>query len=73
MVSLIREIRQKFDLTILLIEHNVRLVTAVATRVAVLNYGVVITQGPPAEVVTNAEVIKAYLGERWSGAARLDA
>ncbi len=73
MVRLIRAIRQKFDLTILLIEHNVRLVTAVANQVAVLNYGVVITQGRPADVVTNAEVIKAYLGERWSGATRLDA
>lgn len=73
MVSLIRAIRQKFDLTILLIEHNVRLVTAVANRVAVLNYGVVIAQGRPGEVVTNAEVIKAYLGERWTDATGLDA
>lgn len=73
MVSLIRVIRQKFQLTILLIEHNVRLVTAVANRVAVLNYGVVIAEGEPEEVVTNAEVIKAYLGERWIGATKLDA
>lgn len=73
MVSLIRAIRQKFQLTILLIEHNVRLVTAVANRVAVLNYGVVIAQGRPEDVVTNAEVIRAYLGERWIGSTGLDA
>ncbi len=73
MIGLIKAIRQEFDLTILLIEHNVRLVMALANRVAVLNYGIIIAEGQPQEVVTNAEVIKAYLGERWASGARLDA
>lgn len=69
MIGIIRTIRLEFDLTILLIEHNVRLVIELANRVAVLNYGTVIADGPPQEVVTNAEVIRAYLGERWAGGA----
>ncbi|MBI3997429.1 MAG: ABC transporter ATP-binding protein, partial [Armatimonadetes bacterium] len=73
MIGLIRITRQEFGLTILLIEHNIRLVMALAYRVAVLNYGVVIAQGRPEEVVSNPEVIRAYLGERWTGAARPDA
>ncbi len=73
MIGLIRTIRQEFDLTIVLIEHNVRLVMELAHRVAVLNYGGVIADGRPVEVVTNADVIKAYLGERWTGAAGADA
>ena len=73
MIGIIRAVRQELDLTILLIEHNVRLVMELANRVAVLNYGVVIAEGRPGEVVTNAEVIKAYLGARWAGAARPDA
>ncbi len=68
MIGMIRAARQEFDLTILLIEHNVRLVMELAKRAAVLNYGVVIADGRPDEVVTNPEVIKAYLGERWTGA-----
>ncbi len=73
MVGLIKAFREEFDLTILLIEHNVRLVTKLANRVAVLNYGVVIATGRPEEVVTDAEVVKAYLGKRRTGAAARDA
>ena len=73
MIRIIRMIRQEFDLTIVIIEHNVRLVVELAKRAAVLNYGVVIADGRPEEVVTNPEVIKAYLGERWTGAVGPDA
>ena len=73
MIGVIRMIRQEFDLTILIIEHNVRLVVELAQRVAVLNYGVVIADGRPDEVIADAEVIRAYLGERWTGAARRNA
>jgi len=66
MVTVIRRMRAQFDLTILLIEHNVRLVMELAHQVTVLNHGMVIASGLPAEVVTNAEVVKAYLGERWA-------
>jgi len=73
MIGLIRTIRHEFHLSILLIEHNVRLVTAVADRVAVLNYGVLIAEGRPEVVVTNSEVIKAYLGQHLIGATGTDA
>ena len=73
MIGIIRAVRQEFDLTILLIEHNVRLVMKLANRVAVLNYGVVIAEGRPEHVVTNADVVKAYLGERWASAVAPDA
>ncbi len=73
MIGLIRMLRQEFDLTVLIIEHNVRLVVELAQRVAVLNYGVVIADGRPDEVVADAEVIRAYLGKRWTGAARPNA
>ncbi|MGH2371977.1 MAG: ABC transporter ATP-binding protein [bacterium] len=69
MIGIIRTVRGEFDLTILLIEHNVRLVIELANRVAVLNYGTIIAEGRPQEVVANSEVIKAYLGERWAGGA----
>ncbi len=73
MIRVIRMIRQEFDLTIVIIEHNVRLVVKLADRVAVLNYGVVIAEGRPEGVVTNTDVVKAYLGERWTGAVTPDA
>jgi branched-chain amino acid transport system ATP-binding protein len=66
-VTVIKQIREEFDLTILLIEHNVRLVMELAHQVTVLNHGMVIASGQPGEVVTDAEVVKAYLGERWAG------
>lgn len=67
-IGVIRAMRAEFNLTILLIEHNVRLVMELAQQVTVLNHGIVIASGPPAEVVTNADVVKAYLGERWAAA-----
>lgn len=65
-VAVVKRMRAEFDLTILLIEHNVRLVTALADQVTVLNHGRVIATGPPGEVVATPEVVKAYLGERWT-------
>jgi branched-chain amino acid transport system ATP-binding protein len=61
--------RVEFDLTILLIEHNVRLVMALADQVTVLNHGTVIASGPPDHVIADPDVVKAYLGERWQGTA----
>jgi branched-chain amino acid transport system ATP-binding protein len=50
-------------ITILLVEHNMRLVQEVSDRVLALNFGVVVTLGTPQEVLQHPEVVKAYLGE----------
>lgn len=59
----IRYIRENFGMTILLIEHDMKLVSGICEKLTVLNFGRILTQGDTKTVLKNPEVIKAYLGD----------
>jgi branched-chain amino acid transport system ATP-binding protein len=63
LMKTIQLIRDKFGITILLIEHDMKLVGGICERLTVLNFGRVLCEGPTREVLSNPEVIKAYLGD----------
>ncbi len=63
LLDTIHELRDQFDLTILLIEHQMRVVMGVCERIKVLDFGETIAEGTPDQIQKNEQVIRAYLGE----------
>lgn len=63
LVRTINFVREHFKMTILLIEHDMKLVSSICEKLTVLNFGSVLAQGETSSVLANPEVVKAYLGE----------
>ncbi len=63
LMDTIRFVRDKFEMTVLLIEHDMKLVSGICEELTVLNFGQVLAQGKTSEVLNDPQVIKAYLGE----------
>lgn len=63
LMDTVQFVRKEFDMTILLIEHDMKLVSGICEKLTVLNFGEVLAEGPTSEVLHNPQVITAYLGE----------
>lgn len=69
LIDTIAHIREEFDLTILIIEHNMHLIMSISERLVVMDFGETIAQGKPEEIRANPAVIEAYLGKDGQYAA----
>ena len=63
LMDTIQFVREHFKMTILLIEHDMKLVSGICERLTVLNFGQILAEGKTSEVLNNPEVVKAYLGD----------
>ena len=63
LMDTIQFVRSHFDMTILLIEHDMKLVSGICEKLTVLNFGQVLAEGKTRDVLSDPQVIKAYLGE----------
>jgi branched-chain amino acid transport system ATP-binding protein len=68
MLGIIRKIRDDYNLTIVVVEHNMKAVMALCERIVAINFGRKIAQGKPEEIQTNKDVIEAYLGSEEDAA-----
>ena len=62
LMKIVRRIRDQYDMTILLIEHDMKFVSGLCDEITVLNFGTVLSQGAPEVALNDPEVIKAYIG-----------
>mgnify|MGYP002476529129 FL=1 len=63
MVRFLLQVNRAWRQTMILVEHDMSIVMSIAGRIAVLNFGEMLTEGTPEEIVRHPEVIKAYLGD----------
>jgi branched-chain amino acid transport system ATP-binding protein len=68
LAALIRQIKEKYQLTVLLIEHHMDVVMELCDRIVVMNFGEKLAEGTPEEIQSNPLVLKAYLGEGYKRA-----